>query len=57
MNERMRYDYNALQKFCNENNIELLEDYSKSNITVKTKIKGKCKKTNVKIYLINVLEL
>ena len=21
MNERMRYDYNALQKFCNENNL------------------------------------
>ena len=42
----MRYDYNALQKFCNENNIELLQDYSKVILNRDTRIKGKCTKTD-----------
>ena len=40
--EKMRYDINLLTKFCAENNIELLKDYSGENIIRNTKIEGKC---------------
>ena len=38
----LKYSYNSLQKFCEENGIELCKDYSHENVTQKTKIEGKC---------------
>jgi hypothetical protein len=40
--KRVKYDINRLTKFCVENNVELLKDYSGENITQKTLIEGKC---------------
>lgn len=40
--QKIRYDYNYLQYYCNENGIELLNDYSNININISTKIEGKC---------------
>lgn len=42
MNEH-KYSYNLLQKFCEENGIELCRDYSLENVNQKTTIQGKCK--------------
>ena len=39
---KTRYDFNYLQKFCEENSIKLLEDYSNNNITRDAIIQGKC---------------
>jgi hypothetical protein len=39
---RKRYDYAFLQKFCETNNLILLQDYSNDNLTMCSKIKGKC---------------
>jgi hypothetical protein len=38
----LKYSYEALQKFCGENGIELCKDYSKEIVNQKTKIEGKC---------------
>jgi hypothetical protein len=43
MTGKQRYDYDALKKICNENNIELLEDYNNVKVNRETRIKGKCK--------------
>lgn len=45
MNERnpkMRYDNKLLQKYCNENDITLLKDYSNENLVRDTIINAKC---------------
>jgi len=42
MTER-KYSYESLQKFCNENGIELYRDYSTEIVRRETKIEGKCK--------------
>jgi hypothetical protein len=39
----LKYCYDSLQKFCNENRIELCRDYSKELVRKMTKIEGKCK--------------
>ena len=39
----LKYSYDSLQKFCEENEIELCKDYSQEKVTQKTKIEGKCK--------------
>lgn len=39
---KMRYNYNCLLQFCKENNIILLDDYSKINVIRDTEIKAKC---------------
>jgi len=41
--KKLKYSYDALQKFCEENSIELCKDYSKEIVNQKTKIEGKCK--------------
>ena len=38
----LKYSYEALQKFCGENGIELCKDYSKEIVKRETKIEGKC---------------
>jgi hypothetical protein len=40
--EKIRYDINLLRKFCVENNVELLKDYSKEKINRDKRIEGKC---------------
>lgn len=37
-----KYSYTSLISFCKDNNMELLEDYSKKKLTQHTTIKGKC---------------
>jgi hypothetical protein len=39
---KKRYNYNYLLQFCQENNIILLDDYSKINITRDTIIRARC---------------
>ena len=41
--ERIAYDYKFLQNYTNENQIELLKDYSNETIIGKTRIEGYCK--------------
>jgi len=38
----LKYSYENLQKFCNENSIELCKDYSHEIVRRETKIEGKC---------------
>ena len=38
-----KYSYESLQKFCNENCIELSRDYSQEVVRRDTKIEGKCR--------------
>ena len=40
---RQQYNYEYLQKFCEDNNIELVDDYSKDKITRDSIIRCKCK--------------
>jgi len=47
---KIRHDYNNLQKYCQENNIKLLKDYSEEKINLKTKIEGKCVSDNCENY-------
>ncbi len=44
-----RYDYNFLDSFCKENNITLIKDYSKDNLTMRSKILLKCIKSDCKL--------
>ena len=41
--KELKYSYENLQKFCNENGIELCRDYSTEKVRRETKIEGKCK--------------
>lgn len=38
----IRYDFDYLQKYCMENNITLMKDYSNDSINRETRIEGKC---------------
>jgi hypothetical protein len=42
MAKRKKYDFELLQKYCSENNVVLLEDYSNQNIVCHFVIEGKC---------------
>lgn len=42
MNGRTRYDIHLLNKFCEENHVNLLEDYSDMHLTRYSIIKGQC---------------
>ena len=42
MPKRKKYDFELLQKYCSENNIVLLEDYTDTKLTQKTRIIGIC---------------
>ena len=39
----LKYSYERLQTFCNENSIELCRDYSQELVKRETKIEGKCR--------------
>lgn len=39
----LKYSYESLQKFCNENGIELCRDYSQEVVRRETRIEGKCR--------------
>jgi hypothetical protein len=41
--KELKYCYDSLQKFCNENRIELCRDYSGELVRKITKIEGKCR--------------
>lgn len=40
--EKQRYDYDYLQKYCQENNVELLENYSNVKLSRDVIIRAKC---------------
>ena len=42
MNDIYSINYNKLMEFCDVNKINLLDDYTKSNMNSKTVIKGNC---------------
>ena len=42
MTQRVNYNLELLTKYCNDNNITLLKDYSGKKITRETRIDGKC---------------
>ncbi len=42
MEKRKKYDFELLQKYCSENNVVLLEDYSCKYVTRDITIKGNC---------------
>ena len=42
MSKRKKYDFELLQKYCSENNVVLLEDYTDDFLTKNFAIKGKC---------------
>ena len=42
MAKRQKYDFNRLDKYCKENNVTLLEDYSQQSLNSLSKIKGNC---------------
>ena len=42
MSKFVQYNYNLLEKYCNEKNIELVKDYSNEKVNKQTKIEGKC---------------
>jgi len=48
MTKRIKYDFERLDKYCKENNVTLLEDYSNIVTTKKTIIKGNCIYDNCK---------
>jgi hypothetical protein len=41
--KELKYSYESLQKFCNENGIELCKDYTNEVVRRDTKIEGNCK--------------
>ena len=42
MDKGQKYDFERLDKYCKENNVTLLEDYSDCNVNNSTYIKSKC---------------
>ncbi len=42
MEKRKKYDFEFLQKYCSENNVVLLDDYSCKYVTRNINIKCKC---------------
>ena len=42
----LKYSYENLKKFCDENSVELCKDYSNDLVNQKTKIAGKCTNQN-----------
>ena len=40
--QKVRYNYEFLKKYCEENNIVLLKDYSNEKVNRDTKIEGNC---------------
>jgi len=50
MVERRKFDFERLDKYCNENNVKLVENYSKTKLTKNVVIKGKCNYESCKNY-------
>ncbi len=46
--KELKYSYASLQKFCNENGIELCKDYSAEFVKRESKIEGKCNSVDCK---------
>lgn len=46
MSKRMKYNFERLDKYCKENNVILLEDYSSCQFTKDTYVKSKCSYEN-----------
>lgn len=46
MSKRIKYDFKRLDKYCKENNVILLEDYTDVALTKTSIIKGKCEYNN-----------
>ena len=46
MSKRQRYDFDRLEKYCKENSVKLLEDYSDIFLTKESLIKGNCSYEN-----------
>jgi hypothetical protein len=46
MSKRQRYDFDRLEKYCKENSVKLLEDYSDIFLTSESFIKGNCSYEN-----------
>ena len=46
MSKRMKYNFERLDKYCKENNVTLLEDYSSCQFTKDTYVKSKCSYEN-----------
>ena len=42
MCERKQFNFERLDKYCKENNVVLLEDYSNVEMTKNSQIKGNC---------------
>jgi len=42
MSKRTKYDFERLDKYCKENNVTILEDYSECQLTKNSLIKGVC---------------
>ena len=42
MTKGQKYDFERLDKYCKENNVELLEDYSDVKLNSVSIIKGEC---------------
>lgn len=48
MRKRKKYNFERLDKYCKENNVVLLEDYSNAEMTKNSQIKGNCIYENCK---------
>lgn len=48
---KIRYNFKYLQNYCNQNNIELLKDYSNETITIHSKIYCKCLTSQCKTFI------
>ncbi len=46
MSGRQKYNFERLQKYCSENNVTLLDDYSNVKLNCRTIIKSKCLNSN-----------
>jgi len=40
MSQKIRYNFDFLQNFCEENKIEISEEFNEKNVNCNTKIKG-----------------
>jgi hypothetical protein len=42
MNSKVKYNFERLKIFLQENNVPLLDEYTEQNVNCNKKIKGKC---------------
>ena len=56
MSNRKKYNFELLQKYCQENNIKLVKDYTNSKLNSSFLIEYYCTKTNCKNTFIKKFE-